>query len=357
MEGDLDILKYVLDGMSPKDVKELLDRKLLEDENTPLHLAIKELHIDIAQYLVFLGADVNIQNKDGQTSNYLYENYLKEEEHSTVMNDNAKGGIDRLGFKAYARAIYTAVNQANPPLCVGINAEWGSGKSFLIEQIIKEFDPSVKLHKSTFELVQSFEDDYNTDKCKPFETETSHKKDKISGQIGDSVWGKVCYSWNCFSINSSNSASPNRPSLMEAWKYRIYMSRRFFHAACLLPLILCQYIISLFSYTFATILYLLRQDIWMIFRPFAECFDECVHLRKSVSFASNIKHSICCIHQTSDMENQKMFIAKSIEYIVLQFDAWLFKQSDELWTALIRMLYEKVELKLSRLKIGNKVVN
>ena len=88
----------------------------------------------------------------------------------SAINDKTKGGSDRLGFKAYAKAIHTVVNQATPSLCVGINAEWGSGKSFLIEQIKKEFDPTVQLRLSNKELVQWYEDEFNdSEKCKPLQ--------------------------------------------------------------------------------------------------------------------------------------------------------------------------------------------
>ena len=36
------------------------------------------------------------------------------------------------------------LNRADPPMCVGLYARWGSGKTFMISLLKKEFDPTVR---------------------------------------------------------------------------------------------------------------------------------------------------------------------------------------------------------------------
>jgi hypothetical protein len=76
------------------------------------------------------------------------------------INDSAKGGVDRLGYKAYAKAIGVTIDSANPPMCVGIIGCWGSGKSFVFELVKKELDRSLRMRRDDSELVQWFQEDY-----------------------------------------------------------------------------------------------------------------------------------------------------------------------------------------------------
>ena len=79
---------------------------------------------------------------------------------STTINDNCKGGIDRFGFFRYAEALYTVLANSSPPVCVGLYAKWGSGKSFMIFLLKKNFDPDVVEDPRTHELYQYYEDEY-----------------------------------------------------------------------------------------------------------------------------------------------------------------------------------------------------
>jgi hypothetical protein len=51
---------------------------------------------------------------------------------------------------------------ASPPLCVGLYAKWGVGKSFLIGLLKKNFDKTAREHQRTHDLVQWHEDDFST---------------------------------------------------------------------------------------------------------------------------------------------------------------------------------------------------
>ena len=52
------------------------------------------------------------------------------------------------------------LNRAEPPMCVGLYARWGSGKTFMISLLKKEFDPTVREDPHTHQLLQFFEQGY-----------------------------------------------------------------------------------------------------------------------------------------------------------------------------------------------------
>jgi len=96
---------------------------------------------------------------------------------ATALNDHAKGGVDRLGYKAYSIGIYNTVKAASLPLCVGLIAQWGHGnyhnlkqyllihfnritpryigKSFLIHLLKKLFDDTALEHNLTKGMTSS----------------------------------------------------------------------------------------------------------------------------------------------------------------------------------------------------------
>ena len=75
-----------------------------------------------------------------------------------ALNDNARG-IDRFGYRVYAKGLYDIIHGAGaePPVCVGLYAKWGSGKSFLINCIKQAFDPGIKEDPRTHDMRQWFE--------------------------------------------------------------------------------------------------------------------------------------------------------------------------------------------------------
>jgi hypothetical protein len=52
------------------------------------------------------------------------------------------------------------LKRAEPPVCVGLYARWGSGKTFMISLLKKEFDPTVREDPKTRRLLQFFEEGY-----------------------------------------------------------------------------------------------------------------------------------------------------------------------------------------------------
>ena len=52
------------------------------------------------------------------------------------------------------------LKRAEPPICVGLYARWGSGKTFMISLLKKEFDKTVREDPVTKQLLQFFEEGY-----------------------------------------------------------------------------------------------------------------------------------------------------------------------------------------------------
>ena len=72
------------------------------------------------------------------------------------------------------------LKRAEPPICVGLYARWGSGKTFMISLLKKEFDPNVREHPKTRQLLQFFEKGY-----KELEPKKAPAKEKVSSLICD----------------------------------------------------------------------------------------------------------------------------------------------------------------------------
>lgn len=72
--------------------------------------------------------DYKIKIQIGTTTpRQLLMSIIKKQSYCQALNDNSKGGVDRLGYKAYSVGIYNTVKAASLPLCVGLIAEWGHG--------------------------------------------------------------------------------------------------------------------------------------------------------------------------------------------------------------------------------------
>ena len=64
-------------------------------------------------------------------------------------------------FQPVAQALVAMLKRAEPPICVGLYARWGSGKTFMISLLKKEFDPDVREDPRTRQLLQFFEEGYD----------------------------------------------------------------------------------------------------------------------------------------------------------------------------------------------------
>jgi len=52
------------------------------------------------------------------------------------------------------------LKRAEPPICVGLYARWGAGKTFMISLLKEEFDKTVREEPQTRKLLQFFEEGY-----------------------------------------------------------------------------------------------------------------------------------------------------------------------------------------------------
>jgi len=59
-----------------------------------------------------------------------------------------------------AQALVAMLERAEPPICVGLYARWGAGKTFMISLLKEEFDKTVREEPQTRKLLQFFEEGY-----------------------------------------------------------------------------------------------------------------------------------------------------------------------------------------------------
>ena len=134
--------------------------------------AIEEENFEMAYLLIDYKAnpDIKIEYQGTTvTPRQLLLSKIQKKSVAAALNDHAKGGVDRLGYKAYSIGIYKTVETASLPLCVGLIAQWGYGnylnhylltpfnlitrrcvgKSFLIHLLKKLFDETASEHNLT----------------------------------------------------------------------------------------------------------------------------------------------------------------------------------------------------------------
>ena len=103
-----------------------------------MYKAIEEENFEMASLLIDHGAslDIKIEYKgETLTPRQLLLSKGQKKSVATALNDHAKGGIDRLGYKAYSIGIYNTVETASLPLCVGLIAQWGHGNYSFFKSI------------------------------------------------------------------------------------------------------------------------------------------------------------------------------------------------------------------------------
>ena len=223
------------------------------------------------------------------------------------LNDNARG-IDRLGFRFYAMALASMLRAAEPPLCVGLYARWGSGKTFMISLLLKYLegsgmDPDRRIHEDpeTRELLQYFEEGY------PSKPDTAAQAQQTSEPMS---WSKVVYE---FLTGILQAMLPEVP------------------------------------YWLAT--------LWSIL-----CDAISLHAPPSLQPGSSTRRGPAASSgyefqrlMDDDPEEGKQPQAQEqqIEYVFVYFNAWEFSSSDELWAGLVRNMYTKVEQRIAFSRGGN----
>jgi hypothetical protein len=84
-DGDLDLVRILIREGQDK------DEQTQNLKNTPLHIAARHGHFLIVKYLIDLGANSLIQNRDGQTAFQFTEEALKSSISSKVLSTMGKG--------------------------------------------------------------------------------------------------------------------------------------------------------------------------------------------------------------------------------------------------------------------------
>jgi predicted KAP-like P-loop ATPase len=60
----------------------------------------------------------------------------------------SKGEDDKLGIKGYAEALFQFITDAETPMTIGVQGDWGSGKTSLMNQMYYKFEvPKLKQNK------------------------------------------------------------------------------------------------------------------------------------------------------------------------------------------------------------------
>jgi hypothetical protein len=237
------------------------------------------------------------------------------------LNDNAKG-IDRFGYSAYAKALYSMLHRASPPICVGLFAKWGSGKSFMMYLLKQEFDPDCEEDPSTFEIIQWFDPRYT----------------------------------------GAHPNAKNWPTPPSGLSHRCLMR--------------CQILSKWLgtdpkSLSYSTLAwFLLMRDLFEEFSEDVRTFylgglqllptsssddQETMTSSHFPHFRLKSDSSISPDQEDHDEEKGRAGAGANKSYIFVDFNAWEFNKSDQLWVALIRNIYTAVERRLEAYRDGSGV--
>jgi hypothetical protein len=334
-----------------------------------------------------------------------------------ALNDNAKGGIDRFGYRAYAEGLCDVLKKGEPPLCVGLYAKWGSGKSFMISLIKKGFDPTARENKHTHELTQWFEDGY--DKLTPAVSDTAaaneimevarrehEQKNKRERQRDGQYSNWYCLEmmprriWMCLALTGATiTTTPMPPQLVPLWVNTLRTvcieeftdvwqavdewlwrfapcEMKYLHRCCrtdcsgrgsgrFTPRFVCGTLMLAVVWaavgTAIAAGYMpdsVREQAnrvsktphWWLMAIAAACALLAVLVSIAVQVvlvpsATSGGYSKVASSETQDATTPE---PQRKEYVFVDFNAWEFAGSDELWTGLIRNMYDKVEKRLAK---------
>lgn len=252
---------------------------------------------------------------------------IKDDNIIEALNDNPLG-VDRLGYRFYAKAIVDVLKTSVPPICVGLYAQWGQGKSFMMNCLKLQFDPTARADASG--LKQYFEDGYES-----LEDKNAHnlKDDTDNDDASDRSIDSSDEEYECgkrwsfrfgmlasFIGWSARNAHPNvgrdnnliAVGALTRWKNSILESTPYW-------LIILVHILD------GTV-----EDIQIWILNFWR------------GRAASIKEE----ELINDLEQP---VNQRTEYCFIDFNAWLFAGGGgEIWAGLIRELWLKTELRISK---------
>lgn len=380
-----------------------------KNRNTILHYHAKldvERHLVTQRRVNLLPAQRQAELNAAATSIKDSRNTNKKES-SSALNDMSKGGIDRLGYSFYCKALYRMLNPANPPVCVGLYAKWGAGKSFMIDLLKREFDPFVRENPRTKELMQRFDKRYLEGSPSEYEIKVQIEEEK-----NKSLQATMKKSFNITAaiVKTAKWSFKLWVMIAKATKNRIP-----YPIATLIGLLLdilddlLQIVFKVLSYVAERLLYpclnKMVDAICYCYCPDACCYRDQTKIHaelhdvddgKSEESEESEDSEDDDVEGLNDLESnakvkgapqkscfqmpqlfcrrdprmKKRKMAKPLnayqiwkkiikttntidkevmkvetEYVFVDFNAWEFSRSDELWAGLIRNIYQRVELR------------
>ena len=245
---------------------------------------------------------------------------------------------------------------ASPPVCVGLYANWGSGKSFLMHRLKMRFDETAIEDPRTYQMVQWFEPSYDALKAKEYvlDIDSYLKRERpyvymllifllFSPLV---AFFTVCF-FTCYCISGGfffgyfGTIRSVVETYLNPWLDRCYTRVMFSHA-CLKSCYtrfkesvthpgggnLRESLLSLLPYSAQTVITIIA------------------HIVASESFSAIWAADREYMFETDhDSESQTESIVKK-ENLNVDFNAWEFNKSDELWVGIVSKIYEKVEVRL-----------
>ena len=267
---------------------------------------------------------------------------------ATALNDNAKG-TDRFDYDRYAQALVKMLDNADPPVCVGLYANWGSGKSFLMHRLKMRFDPTSTEDSRTYQMVQWFEDSYDALK----KTEHLQDMDAYLKDQGRFFWVYIglifmlsmpflllcvviwcaCYCIGGFCFGYFGTIETIlQPSFERCWTRVVFLYSCFSgsYSGCketfASPSNLWEALFSYLPYSVQTVISIFVSTLtpeWL-----------------AAFWRGDRKYMFKTDHNDEESPKWKK------ENIFTDFNAWEFSQTDELWVGIVSKTYERIELRL-----------
>lgn len=185
------------------------------------------------------------------------------------------------------------LKRAEPPICVGLYARWGGGKSFFLFLMLSIFDPKAKEHPVSKMLVQSFEEGYGK------ENKEEAPPQSLPAWCMQLIWDLVC-----------NILLPTRPYWLSTL------------SSILFDLLTCQSTAGAPN----------EEEQSLLGRS---------SKRKRSRWCSWCSAKVA--PEPGPTPNNAAELKK--DYVFVRFNAWEYASSDELWTGLVRNMYAKVEMR------------
>jgi len=226
----------------------------------------------------------------------------------SALNDNCKAGIDRFGCRAHAQAMANMLANCIPPLCIGLYAKWGSGKSFMIFLIKTNMDPTCRENPRTFEQTQWFEPGYG-DMAPPASDIGSDGED--SPVVSRWTLLRECVDETCLS------------SLVPTMPYYVH--------------------------TLAALVGDMYADAKAAWRStMSRLVAICRGRRARAQSTMRFHYSMIAPEDSQPRRDVEMGAEteEKKEYVFVDYNAWEFNRTDELWTGIIRNIYTQVERRL-----------